>query len=75
MPPRGTQTSGARLSWEGVHRLELLLRTRALAMTPHQAHDERCAACGGPLRDNGDGMLVAGMRVHPACLPGASFSA
>jgi hypothetical protein len=68
MPERGSQA--ARLSWEGVHRLELLLRTRALAMTPRVAHDERCAACGGPMRDGG--MQVAGMRVHPSCLPGAS---
>ena len=66
----GTQTPGARLSWEGVHHLELLLRTRALAMTPRPAHDQRCAACGGPLGD--DGMRVAGMLVHPSCLPGAS---
>jgi hypothetical protein len=69
---RGTQAAGARLSWEGVHRLELMLRTRALAMTPHLAHDQKCAACGGPLSD--EAMKVAGMRVHPACLPGASFS-
>jgi hypothetical protein len=49
-----------------------MLRTRALAMTPHLAHDQKCAACGGPLSD--EAMKVAGMRVHPACLPGASFS-
>jgi hypothetical protein len=70
MPERGTQPAGARLSWDGVHRLEVLLRTRALGMKPRLAHDSTCAACGGPLLD--DGMRVAGIRVHPGCLPGAS---
>jgi hypothetical protein len=70
MPERGTQPAGARLSWDGVHRLEVLLRTRSLAMTPRPAHETTCAACGGPLGDGG--MRVAGVRVHPGCLPGAS---
>jgi hypothetical protein len=68
MPERGTQPAGARLSWEGAHRLEVLLRTRALAMTARPA--QTCATCGAPLGD--DAMRVAGLRVHPSCLPGAS---
>jgi hypothetical protein len=68
MSERGTQSTGARLSWDGAHRLEVLLRTRSLAMTARPA--QTCAACGAPLGD--DGMRVAGLRVHPACLPGAA---
>jgi hypothetical protein len=60
----------ARLSWEEVHRLEVLMRTRAVAMSSRSGHDTTCAACGGPLA--GDGMRVAGVRMHPGCLPGAS---
>jgi hypothetical protein len=60
----------ARLSWEEVHRLEVLMRTRAVAMSNSTGHETTCAACGAPL--GGDGMRVAGVRMHPGCLPGAS---
>jgi hypothetical protein len=70
MPEVGTQPPGARLSWDSVHRLEVLLRTRALAMSQRRHGDSTCAACGAPLR--GDGMRVAGVFVHPGCLPGAT---
>jgi hypothetical protein len=60
----------ARLSWEEVHRLEVLMRTRSVAMSSRSGRDTTCAACGGAL--GGDGMRVAGVRMHPGCLPGAS---
>jgi hypothetical protein len=44
------------------------MRSRAVAMT-NRTGGETCAACGGPLGP--DGMRVAGVRMHPGCLPGA----
>jgi hypothetical protein len=43
------------------------MRTRAVAMS-RSAPDSTCAACGAPLGD--EGMRVAGIRMHPGCLPG-----
>jgi hypothetical protein len=63
-----TRPLSARLSWEEVHRLEVLMRTRAFAMSSRSSPDSTCAACGAPLGD--DGMRVAGVRMHPGCLPG-----
>lgn len=63
-----TTPLSARLSWDEVHRLEVLMRTRAVAMTHRGSGDTTCAACGGPLGP--DGMRVAGVRMHPGCLPG-----
>jgi hypothetical protein len=45
------------------------MRTRAVAMSSRPAEDATCVACGGPLSDGG--VRVAGVRLHPACLPGA----
>jgi hypothetical protein len=56
----------ARLSWDEAHRLELLMRRRAHEMSPG-ARGDTCAACGAPLA--GDGVRVAGVPMHPACLP------
>jgi hypothetical protein len=47
------------------------MRTRAVAMS-RSTQANTCAACGGPLGD--DGMRVAGVRMHPGCLPGAPSS-
>jgi hypothetical protein len=69
MPKPATRPLSARLSWEEVHRLEVLMRTRAVAMSSRSAPDTTCAACGAPLGD--EGMRVAGVRMHPGCLPGA----
>jgi hypothetical protein len=57
-----------RLSWEEVHRLEVLMRTRAVAMSNRSGHEATCAVCGAQL--GGDGMRVAGVQMHPGCLPG-----
>jgi hypothetical protein len=45
------------------------MRTRADAMSPRAAPENACAACGAPLVDGG--VRVAGVRMHPGCLPGA----
>jgi hypothetical protein len=68
MAQPGTPPLSARLSWEEVHRLEVLMRTRSFAMSSRTAQESACAACGGPLGD--EGMRVAGVRMHPGCLPG-----
>jgi hypothetical protein len=65
----GTHPLSARLSWDEVHRLEVLMRTRAFAMSSKPTQGTTCAVCGGPLGDGG--MRVAGVRMHPGCLPGA----
>ncbi len=56
----------ARLSAEEVHRLEVLVRTRAwsLARRPSGA---TCPACGGPLGE--ETLRLAGVLVHSGCLP------
>jgi hypothetical protein len=69
MTQKAPRPLSARLSWEEVHRLEVLMRTRAEAMSSRDAPDNSCAACGAPLGD--DGMRVAGVRMHPGCLPGS----
>jgi hypothetical protein len=49
-----TRPLSARLSWEEVHRLEVLMRTRAVAMSPTQSGGERTsAACGAPHGSDG----------------------
>ena len=66
MRQRGTQPLSARLSWDEVHRLEVLIRTRAFAMSPRAGSSSTCPACGGPL--GASAMRVAGVSVHPDCL-------
>jgi hypothetical protein len=68
MTRSATRPLSARLSWDEVHRLEVLMRSRAFAMSTRTAPDTTCAACGAPLGD--EGMRVAGVRMHPGCLPG-----
>ena len=69
MTQSGTRPLSARLSWDEVHRLEVLMRTRAVAMSSRGGSETTCAACGGPLGPHG--MRVAGVRMHPGCLPGS----
>jgi hypothetical protein len=45
------------------------MRTRAVAMSTRGGSETTCAACGGPLGPHG--MRVAGVRMHPGCLPGS----
>jgi hypothetical protein len=57
----------ARLSWEEVHQLEVLMRTRASSLARRGGPSSACPACGRPLGD--ESMRLAGVRVHPGCLP------
>ncbi len=45
------------------------MRTRSVAMSGRSGSETTCAACGAPL--GAEGMRVAGVRMHPGCLPGA----
>jgi hypothetical protein len=56
----------ARLSWEEVHRLEVLVRMRASSLARRPGATS-CPACGGPLGD--ETMRLAGVLVHTGCLP------
>jgi hypothetical protein len=66
MRERTAKPLSARLSWEEVHRLEVLMRTRAASLA-RRGPSSTCPACGGPLGD--EAMRLAGVRVHPSCLP------
>jgi hypothetical protein len=61
---RGSLTS--RLSWDEVHRLEVLMRMRSSAMGRRGGSSSTCPECGAPLA--GDAVRIAGVRVHPGCL-------
>jgi hypothetical protein len=63
--PHRTQPLSTRLSWDEAHRLEVLMRRRAHGIS--RTKGDACAACGAPLA--GDGVRVAGVLLHPACLP------
>jgi hypothetical protein len=66
---RGSEPLSVRLPWEEVHRLEVLLRTRSRSLARRSGSRTVCAACGQPLA--GHGMRLAGVHLHPACLPGS----
>jgi hypothetical protein len=66
MRERTREPLSTRLSWEEVHRLEVLVRTRASSLA-RRGPSSTCPACGGPLGD--EAMRLAGVRVHPSCLP------
>jgi hypothetical protein len=70
MTQRASKPLSTRLSWDEVHRLEVLMRTRAFAMSSRSSTVTTCPACGGPLGEGG--MRVAGIGVHPGCLRGGS---
>jgi hypothetical protein len=67
MPEHAVEPFSARLSWEEVHRLEVLMRARASSLSRRTGSSAACPACGGPLGD--ESMRLAGVRVHPSCLP------
>ena len=56
----------ARLSWEDVHRLELLMRLRASSLTQPVDSRHRCPFCDNPLGPAP--MRLGGILVHPGCL-------
>jgi len=61
-----TAPLSARLSWQEVHKLEVMMRMRASTLSRRRGSDA-CPACGDPLGD--DRMRLAGVLVHPGCLP------
>jgi hypothetical protein len=67
MREHAAEPLSARLSWEEVHRLEVLMRTRAASLARRHGSSSACPACGGPLGD--ESIRLAGVRVHPGCLP------
>ena len=72
MHDRVSEPFSARLSWEEVHRLEVLMRTRASSLSRRGGSPATCPACGGQVGE--DCMRLAGVLVHPGCLPGADHS-
>jgi hypothetical protein len=56
----------ARLSWDEVHRLELVLRARAASIATPSGGGTRCPICTGPLGT--ERVRLAGALVHPDCL-------
>lgn len=67
MREHAVEPLSARLSWEEVHQLELVMRTRASSLARRGGSSSTCPVCGGPLGD--ESMRLAGVRVHPGCLP------
>jgi hypothetical protein len=67
MREHAAEPYSARLSWEEVHQLEVLMRTRASSLARRGGSTSTCPACGGPLA--GESIRIAGVRVHPDCLP------
>ena len=55
-----------RLSWEEVHRLELLIRLRAESLTKPAGQRHICPLCARPLGPAP--MRLGGRLVHPRCL-------
>jgi len=58
------------MSWEEVHRLELLVRLRASSLTRSAGSGLICPICASPL--GAAPMRLAGVLVHPGCLPPSS---
>ncbi len=56
----------ARLSWEQVHRLELLMRLRASSLKQPVGSRHLCPVCDNPL--GAAPMRLGGILVHPGCL-------
>jgi hypothetical protein len=67
MRKRAVEPYSARLSWEEVHELEVLVRTRASSLARRGGPSSTCPTCGAPLGD--ESIRIAGVRVHPGCLP------
>jgi hypothetical protein len=60
----------ARLTWEEVHRLELLMRARARSLAQPGGSANRCPGCGRPVAQSE--MRLAGFVVHPECVSRAT---
>jgi len=67
MPEVTVEPRSARMSWEEVHRLEVMMRARATSLAKPAGSSPSCAICAGPL--GAAPMRLAGALVHPDCLP------
>ena len=68
MPKRVVEPLSSRLSWEEVHRLELLIRGRSSSLTKSAGSRHICPICAGPLGPAPAPMRLGGRLVHPDCL-------
>jgi hypothetical protein len=72
MPQPAVEPRSARLSWEEVHRLELLVRVRASRLATPVGSRMSCALCARPLGEAP--MRLAGVLVHAGCLPSSAHA-
>ena len=70
MPETAVEPRSARMSWEEVHRLELLVRIRASSLTRRAGSGTSCPICASPL--GAERIRLAGVLLHPGCLPHSS---
>jgi hypothetical protein len=68
MPNAGPRS--ARLSWDQIHQLELVLRARAASIATPPGEGTCCPICTSPLGT--EHLRLAGALVHPDCLARAS---
>lgn len=66
MPNAAVGSRTARLSWDEVHHLELVLRARAASIAAPSGGGARCSICARPLGT--ERLRLAGALVHPDCL-------
>ena len=66
MPNAAGGPRTARLSWDQVHQLELVLRARATSIAAPSGGGTRCPICTEPLGT--EHVRLAGALVHPDCL-------
>jgi hypothetical protein len=66
MPNAAGGPRSARMSWDEVHHLELVLRARAASIATPPGGNTRCPICTIPLGT--ERVRLAGALVHPDCL-------
>ena len=66
MSKPAVQPLSSRLSWEEVHRLELVIRLRASSLSKSARSRHICPICADPLGPAP--MRLGGRLVHPGCL-------
>lgn len=57
------------LSWDDVHRLELHLRARSVAIGRRNRDPSCCPGCGREVNEGEGGTQMGGVTVHLGCLP------
>jgi len=71
MPEPALKPRSAHLSWDEVHRLEVLMRIRASSLAKPAGLRDSCPICGDGL--GSATMRLGGVLVHPNCLPSARW--